>query len=178
MPCLRSVRQTPNPEEVLLVAKFQVLNGWRCSNLYHACSVLFTNSFATFMHNIWNSSWGKFAPKSIYFFHSTVSESDGGNRTRNIAVFNWRFSTLRYYRHPLSYNRVTVVWSNIVAVISQLYIQIHMECTLRCWLVFQILEISTVPGLFLGTLGLEKICLFSLLVWILLFLTWKCWKLQ
>jgi hypothetical protein len=46
------------------------------------------------------------APKSFYCCNSTVSGCDGGNRTRNIAVYTWRFSTLSttvtliYNHHP------------------------------------------------------------------------------
>jgi hypothetical protein len=40
------------------------------------------------------------APKSISYFIATVSECDGGNRTRNIAVFTWRLKPLSYSRHP------------------------------------------------------------------------------
>ncbi len=38
-------------------------------------------------------------PKSIYCFYSTVSGCDGGKRTRNIAVYTWRFSPLSCNRH-------------------------------------------------------------------------------
>jgi hypothetical protein len=50
------------------------------------------------------SSWFKCSPMSIYCFHCTVSGCDGGNRTRNIAVYTWCLSTLSYNRHLLSYN--------------------------------------------------------------------------
>jgi hypothetical protein len=50
------------------------------------------------------SSWFKCSPMSIYCFHCTVSGCDGGNRTRNIAVYTWRLSTLSYNCHLLSYN--------------------------------------------------------------------------
>jgi hypothetical protein len=41
------------------------------------------------------------APKSIFLvFLCTVSGRDGGNRTRNIAVYTWRFSLLSYDHHP------------------------------------------------------------------------------
>jgi hypothetical protein len=38
----------------------------------------------------------------IYCFKSTVSAYDDGNRTLNIGVYTWRFSTLSYNRHPIS----------------------------------------------------------------------------
>ncbi len=37
--------------------------------------------------------------RAFFYFLCTVSGCDGGNRTRNIAVFTWRFSPLSYVRH-------------------------------------------------------------------------------
>ncbi len=38
--------------------------------------------------------------RAFFYFICTVSGCDGGNRTRNIAVYTWRFSPLSYDRHP------------------------------------------------------------------------------
>ncbi len=38
--------------------------------------------------------------RAFFYFLCTVSGCDGGNRTRNIAVYTWRFSPLSYDRHP------------------------------------------------------------------------------
>jgi hypothetical protein len=35
----------------------------------------------------------------FFYFLCTVSGCDGGNRTRNIAVYTWRFSLLSYDSH-------------------------------------------------------------------------------
>ncbi len=43
--------------------------------------------------------------RAFFYFLCTVSGCDGGNRTRNIAVYTWRFSLLSYGRHLLSYGR-------------------------------------------------------------------------
>ncbi len=43
------------------------------------------------------------APRSIFYFSCTLSRSDGGNRTRNIAVHTWLLSLLSYDRHPYRY---------------------------------------------------------------------------
>ncbi len=43
--------------------------------------------------------------RAFLYFLCTVSGCDEGNRTRNIAVYTWRFSLLSYGRHPLSYGR-------------------------------------------------------------------------
>jgi hypothetical protein len=37
---------------------------------------------------------------AFYIFVCTVSDCDGGNRTRNIVVYTWRFSLLSYGRQP------------------------------------------------------------------------------
>ncbi len=50
------------------------------------------------------------ALKSIFYFHWTVSWCDGRNRTRNIAVYTWRFSLLSYDRHPKAMTVTLELW--------------------------------------------------------------------
>ncbi len=50
---------------------------------------------------LWISSSSFFgAPKNTWcFYNITLSGCDGGDRTRNIALFTWSFSPLSYNRH-------------------------------------------------------------------------------
>ncbi len=56
--------------------------------------------------------------KSIFLvFLCTVSGRDGGNRTRNITAYTWRFSLLSYDRHPYWAMTVTKYPSPIILYI-------------------------------------------------------------
>jgi hypothetical protein len=71
---------------------------WTFTELWQA-SPHFPSLYLNF-HNPWVLFLFFGAPKSIYWCNSTASRRDGGNRTRNIAVYTWRLSTLSYNRHP------------------------------------------------------------------------------
>jgi hypothetical protein len=53
--------------------------------------------------------------RAFFYFLCTVSGCDGGNRTRNIAVYTWRFSPLSYDRHPTEL-RPSSNWATTVKV--------------------------------------------------------------
>jgi hypothetical protein len=68
------------------------------------------------------------APNSIYCLTSTVSGRDGGNRTRNIAVYTWRFSTLSYIVtlqlvKIIQQNNISIIKKKIIASLQKYFFQ-------------------------------------------------------
>ncbi len=76
----------------------KILSGWFTQNLCKLALCSESNSQMTGTYPTCIAIAPKFvflfcAAKSIFCFLCTVSGCDGGNRTRNIAVYTWRFSS-------------------------------------------------------------------------------------
>ncbi len=79
-------------------------------SLYSPLSPLHPYVPSTPLCTLYNTPMFFVLHRAFFYFLCTVSGCDGGNRTRNIAVYTWRFSPLSYDRHPLSYDRHPVLY--------------------------------------------------------------------
>ncbi len=79
--------------------------------------------------------------RAFFYFICTVSRCDGRNRTRNIAVYTWRFSPLSYDHHPWA---TTVTHELQPSHVLYTYLTEHQEKSLSsfasCLDTFQLLN--------------------------------------